>query len=820
MFEQVLKDIRYSLRALAHSPGFALVAVLTLAVAIAANTTVFSWVDAIMLKPVPGVTDGRQTLSLEMLPPAGQNISYLDYVDYRANLKLIDGIALSQEPIAFDIGEGGTPRRIWGELVSNNYLAVLGVRPAAGRLFNPEERSEKDLVAVISYRFWKDYFHGDPAIAGKTLRANKHNLTIIGVAAPDFGGAWRGLAFDVWVPLTLGTQLNQTSTGFLEERGARGLLDVVRLKPGVTLEQARAEVQSLTDLLARRYPETNENLKATLHTEGDAHNNVKFILSGPLRILLAMCGVVLLIACANVANLLLARATARQKELSLRLALGANRSRLTRQLLAEALLLAGLGALVGIPLAYWARHSILLLLPASEYPLTLSIPFNASILAFTVLICVVAAVVSGIVPSLHAVRSDLVGALNEGGRSGTASSGTHRMRDLLVVGEVALALVALVGAGLFAKSFRAASTIDPGFEPKNVLVSKFYLSPSGYADPQQRADFLFRLRERLESNPGVVQAGYSESIPLGFSGTSGCDIEVDGYVRPRGEGTGIDRDLVSPGYFHMLKIPILSGREFGPQDDLKSAPVAIVNQSLAKHFFGSKDPVGMQIRSCGVQATIVGLARDVKYYTFDQAPDSEWMIYMPFAQRYGPIKDYDRGVGLYIRTPGDPAQALPTLRRAVASLDPAVGVYNAMPFEDYIGTSVFPRRVAASLLTVLGVIALLLAAVGLYSVMAYSVTQRTHEIGIRMALGGQRGRVMSLILQKGLVLTLIGLAAGLVAALSASQVVASVLLNVSATDPLIFLGASLFLAVIALLASLFPARRATQVDPLVALHHE
>jgi predicted permease len=818
MLEQIWKDIQYTMRSLAHSPGFAFVAVLTLAVAIAANTAVFSWVDAVMLKPVAGVTDGRQTLSLENLRPNGDNISYPDYLDFRANLKLIDGIAVSQEPIAFDIGEGGTPRRMWGELVSNNYLTVLGVRPVAGRTFNPEERSEKDLVAVISYRFWQDYFHGDPAIAGKTLRANKHDLTIIGVAAPGFGGAWRGLAFDIWVPLTLGTQLNQTSAGILDYRGARGLMTVTRLKSGATLEQARAEVHGMAALLARRYPETNEKIDATLHTEEEAHNNVKFLLAGPLRILLAMCGVVLLIACANVANLLLARATARQRELSLRLALGANRARLSRQLLTEALLLAGLGAVAGIPLAYWARHSLLLLMPATEYPLMLNVPFNASILGFTVLICVVAAVVSGVVPSLHAVRSDLVGGLNEGGRSGTSSAGTHRMRDSLVVGEVALALVALVGAGLFAKSFRAASAISPGFEPKNVLVSKFYLSPSGYTEPEQRADFLFRLRERLESNPGIVQAGYSESIPLGFAGTPGCGVEVPGYVRPRGEGENIDRDLVSPGFFHMLKIPILRGRDFGLQDDLKSAPVAIVNEAFAQHFLGNRDPVGLRIQGCGAEVTIVGLVPDVKYYSFVQAP--HWMIWVPFAQRYAPIHDYDRGVGLYVRTTGDPVQALPILRRAVSSLDPAVGVYNAMPFVDYIGASVFPQRIAASLLTVLGAIALLLAAVGLYSVMAYSVTQRTHEIGIRMALGGQRSRVMSLILQKGLALTLIGLAAGLVAALSISQVVASMLLNVSATDPLIFLGASAFLAAIALLASLFPARKATQVDPLVALHHE
>jgi len=818
MLEQLWKDLRYAFKSLAHSPGFALVAILTLAVAIAANTTVFSWVDAIMLKPVPGVTDGRQTLSLENIRPTGDNISYADYLDFRANLKLIDGIAVSQEPAAFDIGEGGTPRRIWGELVSNNYLAVLGVRPAAGRLFSPEERSEKHLVAVISYRFWQDYFRGDPAIAGKTLRASKHNLTIIGVAAPGFGGAWRGLAFDIWVPLTLGTQLNQTSAGILDYRGARGLMTVTRLKPGATLEQARAEVHGLAALLARRYPETNEKIDATLHTEEEAHNNVKFLLAGPLRILLAMCGVVLLIACANVANLLLARATARQRELSLRLALGANRGRLSRQLLTEALLLAGFGAVVGVPLAWWARHSLSLLMPATEYPLALNVPFNLSILAFTVLTCMVATVISGVVPSLHAVRSDLVDSLKEGGRSGTSGAGTHRMRDLLVVGEVALALVALVGAGLFAKSFRCASSINPGFEPKNVLVSKFYLSPSGYTEPEQRAQFLLRLRERLESSPGVVQAGYSESIPLGFGGTPGCGVEVPGYVRPRGEGTGIDRDLVSPGFFQLLKIRVLRGRDFGPQDDAKSAPVAIVNESFVQHFLGNRDPIGMRINGCGANVTIVGLVPDVKYYSFVQAP--HWMIWVPFAQRYAPIRDYDRGVGVYLRTAGDPAQALPILRRAVASLDPAVGVYNAMPFVDYIGASVFPQRIAASLLTVLGAIALLLAAVGLYSVMAYSVTQRTHEIGIRMALGGQRSRVMNLVLRKGLGLTAIGLAVGLIASLSASQLLGSVLLNVSATDPWIFVGAAIFLAAIAMMASVLPARRATQVDPLVALRCE
>ena len=817
MLEQLWKDIQYTLRSLAHSPGFAFVAVLTLAVAIAANTTVFSWVDAIMLKPLPGVTDGRPTFSLEMLPPNNWNVSYLDYLDYRANLKLVD-LAASREPAAFDIGEGSAPRRIVGEMVTGNYFSVLGVRPVLGRTFLADERAERDLVAVVSYSFWREHFHGDPGVVGKTLRANKRELKIIGVAAPNFGGAWRGLAFDIWVPLTLGPQFNLMSPQMLEARDARALLTVARLKPGVTLDQARAEVRSLSGLLAHRYPETNKNGVATLNPEGDAHNNLKFILGGSLRILLAMCGVVLLIACANVANLLLARATARQRELSLRLALGANRGRLSRQLLTEALLLAFLGALIGVPLAMWARPMLALLVPPIELPIMLEIPFNATVLAFSVLICVVAALVSGLVPALHAVRSGLVDALKEGGRGGTAGAGTHRMRDLLVVGEVALALVALVGAGLFAKSFRTTTAMSPGFEPKNVLVSKFYLTPGGYAGAQQRADFMLRLRDRLQTSPGVVQAAYAESIPLGYAGTAGCDVQVPGYVLQPGEGPNSDRNFVSPEFFHLLRIPILNGRAFDARDDLKGAPVAIVNQAFAHHYLNGKDPVGTEIHACGTQLTIVGLAKDAKYYTFLQ--EANPMIYAPFAQRYGPVGDYDQGIGLFIKTAGDPLRALPILRRAASSIDPAVGVYDSMPLEDYIGFSVFAQKVAAGLLSVLGAIALLLAAMGLYSVMAYSVSQRTHEIGIRMAVGGQRSRVMGLVLAKGLALTLIGLAAGLVAALSVSQVVASMLLNVSATDPWIFFGASVFLAAIALLASLLPARRATKVDPLTALHCE
>ncbi len=508
----------------------------------------FSWVDAIILKPLPGVTDGRPTFSLEMLPPYSSNVSYLDFLDYRANLKLVD-LAASREPAAFDIGEGSAPRRILGEMVTGNYFSVLGVRPVLGRMFLSDERAERDLVAVIGYSFWKEYFHGDPGVVGKTLRANKRELKIVGVAGPNFGGAWRGLAFDIWVPITLGPQFNLMGQAMLERRDARALLTVAHLKPGVTLKQAEAEVQSLAALLARSYPETNTNAVATLHAEGDAHNNVKFILGGSLRILLAMCGVVLLIACANVANLLLARATARQRELSLRLALGANRGQLSRQLLTEALVLAFLGALIGVPLAMWARPMLAFLLPPMELPIRMDIPLNATILGFSVLTCMLAALVSGLLPALHAVRSDLVDALKEGGRGGTAGAGTHRMTGPAGSRRNGAGARRAGGRGTVRQEF---PTRPPPWIPastsKNVLVAKFYLSPSGYTAAQQRADFMQRLRERLEAAPGIVrELVLPKAFHWDMRGPRAAMWKCPAMFVPPGEGPSVDATLFQPG---------------------------------------------------------------------------------------------------------------------------------------------------------------------------------------------------------------------------------------------------------------------------------
>ena len=817
-FETLLKDINYAARGLLRSPGFAAVAILTLAVAIAANTTVFSWLDMVLLRPLPGIPQSERLVAFESLDARGAFLSssYPDFRDHNDNLKLVEGIAGTMQPVAFQLGDSENPQRAWGELVSANYFQVLHVRPVVGRVFQPHEYAERDLVAVISYRLWQGRFHGDAAIAGKTIRANRRDLIIIGVAPPGFGGCQSGLAYDIWVPLTLGPQLKQVDEGALRSRVSRGILSIARLKQGVTVEQANAEAAAFGRQLAAQLPKTNAGVFSAMFSIEKSHTGARSLMTAPLKILMAMGFVVLLIACANVANLLLARATARQRELTLRLAMGANRARLIRQMLTEALMLSAAASVIGIPLSRFAQSSLSYLAPPTELPISIDSSFSVSILLFTILTCVLAAVLSGVAPALLLSRPSLVDPLKEGGRGGSAGAHSHRLRDLLVVGEMALALVAIASAALFARSFELANAISPGFDPANVVVSKFYLSPSGYPEREQRVQFCRRLSERLASARGIAGTAFAESIPLGFSGGPGCELFFDDYVPALGEDMDIKRNMVSPGFFQMMRMPILAGREFTEHDDANAAPVMIVNQTLVKRYMRGRNPIGSKIRAWGLTFTVVGLAKDSKYRTMNEQPSA--FFYVPFLQIY-PIKSgYDRGVGFYVRSSGDTPNATAILRRAVADVDPAVGVYDASALKEYITASLYAQKLAGRLLSVLGLISLALAAVGLYSVMAYSVSQRTHEIGIRMALGGQRGNVMGMVVAKGLRLTMAGLLAGMAVSLGTSQLVAGMLVNISPSDPAILAGAALFLTLVALLASLLPARRATRVDPLTALH--
>lgn len=815
--DTLLQDIRFGLRMLAKNPGSMAAAVLTLALGIGATTTVFSWIDGVLLHPLPGVEKPDELLSFETVAANGEFLttSYPDYRDYRDHLTSLAGLSATQiEPLS--VGEEDHAEQVWGEFVSGNYFAVLGVKPALGRAFLPEEYGDKPgafPVVVISHRLWRRRFNSDPQAVGKTIPVNRQELTIVGVAPPDFRGTIGGLAFDLWVPFMMHPQLQGVGEWMLRDRQTRQLVVIARMKPGVTLDQARSEIAELARYMARADADTNTGISATVLPIWKSHFGVQGALLAPLGTLMAVCFVVLAIVCVNVANLLLARFTAQQRDFSVRLALGAGRVRLARQVLTESLVLAAGGGLAGIALTMWMGGSLQYLLPPSHFPFALDIHLNSHMLAFTVLLGVATAVLAGVAPAVQATRADLNEGLKEGGRTGAAGQAPHRLRGLLVIAEVSLALVALVCAGLLVRSFQATQRVNPGFDPGHVLLSRFFISTSGY-NLEQRKQFCLRLRERLESTPGVTDVAYSDVEPLGPLSGWWEDMQVEGYVPGESENMKIYRSVVSPGYFRLMRIPLLEGRDFTQQDDEKAAPVLIVNHSFARRFLAGRNTLGQRVHGWGQWFTVVGVVKDSKYLNLTEAPRP--YFYVAFQQVYRA----DMGLAVYIRTAGEPSAAAALVRREVRGIDPNVTVIDAMPLAQHVVQTLYAEKIAADLLSVLGTLALLLAAVGLYSVMAYAVTQRTHEIGIRMALGAERRDVLAMLLRRGAILTGIGVLIGLPAALALAKLLASLLFGVGATDLLIFCVGTLALAGIAMLACYVPARRAMCMDPLAALRYE
>jgi putative ABC transport system permease protein len=817
----IMKDVRFGLRILRRSPWFTAVAVLTLGLGISVNTTVFSWINTVLLHPFPGVGDPHSLALIETVTPTGEflvNTSYIDYQDYRDNLQLVSGVALGRfTPLS--VGADGRTDRAWAELVSANYFDLLQVKPVLGRTFLPEEGRDREggaQLAVISHRMWQTRFGGDSKVLGKIIRLNRHPLTIIGVAPPEFHGTLAGVLFDVWIPVTMATAMG-TGNGTLHYRGTRDETStIVRLKPGVTIQQARAEVAALGKRLASIYPATNRGVDLTVTPCWQGHLGAQGMLLQPLRILMALSLLLLLIVCANVSNLLLARAVSRQREFGIRLALGARRSRLATQLMIETLVLAAGGALVGVTLVLWMGKSLLFLLPTMDIPLDLGGGLSLPTFGFTLLIAVVATLLSGTVPALLTAHSGLSEALKEGGRSGGAGSGSHRLRGLLVVSEMALAMVALIGAGLFYRSFKNASGIQPGFDRTNISVSQFYLSYAGYSAEEQR-DFCRILRERLESNPGVVGVTYSDVIPMSAASGAGStpwhQLDVEGYAPALNEQMMIHRATVPPGYFNLLGIRMLEGRDFTELDSAGAPRVIIVNETFANRFFNGRNPIGRKVSYEHNPATVVGLVKDSKYHTPMEGPTP--FFYIPFRQWFAPGLNFS----VFIKTTADPLRMTPVLRLEALALNQDA-VFSTRLLSDATTGSLFAQHVAASLLGVVGGISLLLAAIGLYSVMSYAVSQRTQEMGIRRALGAQPGDVLGLVLKESLRLTLPGLLAGSVIALAAARIVGGMLVNVNASDPLTFASAAAFLGLVGALAGYVPALRATRVDPMVALRTE
>ena len=836
------QDIRYGGRMLWKSPGFTAIAVLSLALGIGANTSIFSFVNAVLLRALPVAEPAQLVYVFSSNRNTPYNVaSYPDYVDYRDKNEVFSALT-AYASITLSLNSNDQADQISGQIVTGNYFDTLGVRAQVGRTFLPEEDTTPGghPVAVISYGLWQSRFAGDPQITGRQLLLNGQSFTIVGVAPAEFNGAAAGQTNDIYVPMAMQALVRPPRGGYsgemnpdlLARRGPRWLNMVGRLKPGVSAAQAQAAMSTLAAQLAQSYPDTNREVSATVSPVSKGDPTERGTLLSVAGLLLAVVGLVLLIACANVANLLLARAASRRKEISIRLALGASRGRLIRQLLTESVLLALLGGAGGLLLAVWLIDVMRTYSPPGNFfPVAFDFSLDKSVLAFTLLLSVITGLIFGIAPALQASKPDLVAALKDETAMLPGSHGSvarrFTLRNLLVVAQVALSLVLLISAGLFLRSLQQAQRIAPGFNSEHVLTMPLNINLLRYTKTQGQ-EFYRQVLERVAALPGVQSATLTRTPPL--SGASRqSTVLIAGREGPdRGgnsETTGGGREdvannvtlasSVALNYFQTLSIPLLRGRDFNAQDVEGAPGVVIINETFAKRYLPNQDPLGARVSLNGAQGPwleVVGLARDGKYITLGEAPAP--FLYQPLAQRH------ESGMTLLVRTNGDPASYVSAVRGAVQSIERNLPLANARTMPELLRTSLFPARMGAVLLGVFGLLALLLASVGLYGVMSYSVSRRTREIGIRMALGAQRSDVLRLVLRESMTLVAAGMLLGLIAAFATTRLLAGFLYGVSPTDPAAFTGIALLLAVVALVASLVPARRAAKVDPMVAFRYE
>ncbi len=811
--DTMMRDLRYAFRMMARAPGFTIVAILSLALGIGANTTIYSWVKSILLRPLPGVADvDRLVMMIENSRSSRfTSSSYPDFDDFRKGVAAqADLVAYTMETVGLDSGDH--TERMWCEAVSANYFDVLGVRPMLGRAFVQEEdlRSGGAPVAVLSHGMWAERFNSDPQIVGKAVSLNGHQITIAGVAPQGFYGSFVGLSTDLWIPMTMYAGVF-SRPDVLDQRGDHWLLVFARPKPGTSVKQAEAVLLSISNELARRYPSTNLGRSLYLVPIWKAPFGATLILRPVLMVLMLVVGVVLLIACANVANLLLARSLGRRKEIAVRLAVGASRFRLVRQLLTESILLSLTGGLAGLLVVQWGSRLLQNFTPPASLPVRTTLETDANVLIFALLISVATGLLFGLAPALQASNPSLVTTLKDETVRFGGAPGHAGMRSTLVIGQVALSLVLLIAAALFVEALSKAKNIDPGFDPNHVLAASIDLDLNSYSRERIRA-FEKDLLERTRAIPGVESASYTRRLPLGFKGNNSRSMTIEGYVPKPNEEVVIEVNWVGPGYFHTMRTPILSGRDFEESDETAAQHYVIINEAMASRYWMGRDPLGARVRVGDTDCRVVGVVQTGKYNSLGEDP-------LPFL--FLPLWQFSRSdVTVLVRGAGDPGSYIAPLRAAVRALDPAVAVFDAVRLQDYMNVPLFASRMAASFLGLLGLVALSLASVGLYSVMAYAVAQRTHEIGVRVALGAPRRDVIALVAKQGVLLTSIGVALGLGGALGATRFARSLLFGVDPAEPLTYLGLSVGLYLVALLASVVPAFRATQVDPLVALRYE
>ena len=805
-----LNDVRYGLRMLFKSPGFTLIAVFALALGIGANSAIFSVVNAVLLRPLPFPDPDRLVVIWETNPNLSANLRLRNEAS-PANLKDWTAQTTSFENIAafrwedYNLTGGDIPEQLIGHPVTVNMFDTLNTRPLLGRTFLPDEgQPNAGRVVVLSYKLWQRRFGANSAIVNQNISLNGESYTVVGVMPPEF--AFPAAASELWVPLKFEGQL-------FESRQAHFLYTRARLKPGVTLAQAQAEMDTVAARLRQQYPDTNTDRGVRLVS---LHEESVHQLKPALLALLGAVGFVLLIACANVANLMLARATARHKEIAIRTALGASRWRVVRQLLTESVLLSLVGGALGILFAMWGVDLLLASVP-KEFSLFFygwdKIGLDKWVLAFTVGVSILTGVVFGLAPALQASKFDLNESLKEGGRS--SGVGARRgLRSVLVVSEVALALVLLVGAGLMIKSFVRLLEVRPGFDPNNLLTMQIALPEARYAKDEQVLAFYSQLEERLKSQPGVEGVGFVNYLPMAGSGGTTSFIFEGRPAPPKGQYPEANFRIATPDYFSTMKIPLLGGRNFNAQDRADAPRVVLINQTLARLYFPNEDPVGKRLlRADGTNPSqIIGVVGDVKHFGLED--EAEAYLYVPHAQ------NPDTSLALALRTHGDPQQTTALVRREVSALDRDQPVVDIKNMEQRLAETMSPRRLTVFLLGIFAAVAMILAAVGIYGVIAYSVTQRTHEFGIRMALGAQRGDIIRLVIGQGMWLVLTGLAIGLVGAFLVTRLLESLLFHVRPGDPLTFAAVALLLSGVALLACYIPALRATKVDPMIALRYE
>jgi predicted permease len=813
MIENVLQDLRFGLRMLRRSPGFSVLTILCLTLGIGANAAVFSWIEGILFRPYPLVAHQERLVALAGTArgEAGATpLSWPDFVDLQKHCTLVDSFIVTKI-MGTTLSLGDRAERTIGSIVSANYFDAIGVRPILGRGFLAGEDvgSNAHPVTVIGYQLWQSRFKGDPAIIGKTQRLNGIEHTIVGVAPEKFLGTFVGWGMQFWVPASM-EETFEGGAYKLDDRGARWIEAYVRLKPGVTIEQAQQEMSAVAARLESDFPATNRGRGIKLWPLWQTPFNNAGTLLPTLGIMMAVVAFVLLIACANVGNLLLARSFARRHEMTVRVAVGANHGRLVQQLVTEGLILSAVAAASGLLVAYWCRHALVLLFPArAGVAMTLPGEIDWRVVALSAGVCLASTLLLGLVPAVQAGKIDLAGALKSE-MSGVVGGGEGKswLRSGLVVLQVSLSFLLLVGAGLLMQSLQRIRNLNPGFSTQGLLFTAVDLKGAGY-DAQRAKTFDDELLERVQALPGVESAALARSTPLSYGSFSSAPIAVDGYQAPPEEQLAVEYNQVGPGYFATMGIPVLSGREFTRADNETGARVAVVNDVTAARYWRGDDPVGKRLQVRGQWLQVVGVVKVSKYQSVREDPKP--FFYVPLRQ------EFSVGAALHIRT-RTPAETMAAeLAREVHALDANLAPYEVISLQEQMARSTSAQRVAVTLLGILGGLALLLATIGLYAVMSYTISQSTREFGLRMALGAEASTLLRQVLSRGLALTGAGVLLGIAAALGTTRLLGNLLFRVSPRDPLAFGSALVVMTIASLTACFWPAWRATRTDPARAL---